>query len=762
MPTPALPLHTIPVAVDAPFHSGIGHLLSYASDLALPPGTIVRVPLGAKEVTGIVWRQTAASTAAMQASPTAGQLRPVGYALAGIAPLGDAWMQLMEFTARYYQRSLGEVALAALPAPLRTLNPEQIARKLKRLQTQRDKLHKQPKTAAAANHATDTASAVDAANTATATPDTPNISNTRHHLLTAEQSAALAAITQSCGVFLLHGVTGSGKTEVYMRHAEHLLTQDAQAQILFLVPEINLTPQLQALLEQRFAPLLGAQCVASLHSGLTPAQRFDHWLATHQGHNRIVLGTRMAIMSSMPHLRLIVVDEEHDPSYKQQEGARYHARDLAVWRGRQEGATVILGSATPSLESWHNSRAPQTDDATDAGGPYTRIPMPQRVGEGALAALRVVDMRQQPAGQILAPALLRAMQERLAQGQQCMILLNRRGYAPVIRCQNCDWKSDCPHCSAHQVLHMSDRSLRCHYCGFSTALPRHCPNCHSKELLPIGQGTEQLQQAVQEQLRHLQLPSRNGTGPARAPIVMRMDADSTRHKGALEAQLEQIHNGEVDIIVGTQMIAKGHDFRRVGLIAAIQPDGALYSSDFRAPERLFALLMQAAGRAGRDADYVRRSASSPELWLQTREPAHPLYQALRAHDFAGFARQQLQERQRAGMPPYIHQALLRADARTQEGAQAFLQDASAQAHALLQAMPATQATPNAPTVTLYPPIPLTIQRIANVERAQVLLESPSRAALQRLLHALHPQLHQLRNKRYGLVRWIVDVDPIAV
>lgn len=714
------------MAVDAPFHSAIGHLLTYSYAHELAAGTLVRVPLGKKEVLGIVWDK--AADAQINESVQSSQIRPITTALTAISALQAPWRRMVEFTARYYQRSLGEIAISALPIQLRGLTLEQIDRRLNKLEKLKKKAVKvQPETS---------------------TPIVQDEQTATSPALTMQQQDAFDAICQSAGTFLLHGSTGSGKTEVFMRCAQRLLEQETQAQILFMVPEINLTPQLQALLEARFSPLLGPNCVASLHSGLTPAQRLNHWLAIHSGAVQIVLGTRMSILSSMPHLRLIVVDEEHDSSYKQQEGARYHARDLAVWRGKHEGAKVILASATPSLETWHNSRAPQTYGPEDKGGSYHRISMPERIGQGALATVRTVDMRQQPKHMTLAPSLLSAMHERLQRGEQCMVLINRRGYAPVIRCQNCDWKSDCPHCSAHQVLHMADRSLRCHHCGFSTRLPKNCPNCNSTELLPIGRGTEQLQEALQAQLSNITLA--NG----RTPIVMRMDADTTRLKGALEEQLEQIHSGAVDVVVGTQMIAKGHDFRRVGLVAVVQPDGALYSSDFRAPERLFALLMQAAGRAGRDALFMQKSLSPPELWLQTWEPDHPLYQALRKHDFAGFASQQLQERQQAGLPPFLHQALLRADARTQEGAQAFLRDAIALSH--------QQGIEGHTLVTAFPPVPLTIQRIANIERAQILLESPSRAALQKFLQALHPILQKNRTGNYTLVRWLMDVDPLSI
>ncbi|WP_144730762.1 replication restart helicase PriA [Extensimonas perlucida] len=698
--------HLVQVAVHAPVHSGLGDLLSYASAAPLPPGTLVRVPLGAREVLGVVWD-------AADAPPAPGvELRAVAGVLEGLAPLDAHWRRLVAFTARYYQRSLGEVALAALPPQLRSLSTEQIARRLRR---------SSPAPEAAAE----------------------TIENV---VLSAEQESSRAKISSEPGPFLLFGSTGSGKTEVYLRCVQEALAAAPDAQALVMVPEINLTPQLEERFRARFAPHFGAAAVVALHSGMTHAQRLSSWLAAHAGRARIVLGTRMAVFASLPGLRLIVVDEEHDPSYKQQEGARYSARDLALWRGRAQGAKVILGSATPSLESWHASRPATPEDP--AGGRYLRLHMPSRIGAGALPRVRRVDMNQQPRRSVLSPPLLAAIAERVARGEQSMLLLNRRGYAPVLHCADCDWKSDCPHCSAHQVFHKLDRTLRCHHCGTTQRVPRACPACGSLDIVPIGRGTEQLEEQLTQLLAPVLRP--DGT-PAR---VVRIDADSTRAKGALQSQLAQVHAGEVDVLVGTQMIAKGHDFRRITLVAAVQPDGALFSSDFRAPERLFALLMQAAGRAGRDAAYMAAQGTPCEMWVQTSHPHHPVFEALKRHDYPAFAAQQLQERAAAGLPPFSFQALVRADARTQEVAQGFLRAASE----------AAQTLPELAQVTLYPPVPLAIQRVANVERAQMLLESPHRTALQRFLAAWQPLLHATRADpaHKGLIRWLIDVDPLAI
>ena len=708
--------HWLAVAVPTPAHSGLGEPLTYRAEAPLPPGTIVRVPLGAREVLGVVWGEAAAPEAALAA-----QVRPIAGSFDGLAPLGDDWRQLIAFTARYYQRALGEVALAALPPQLRTLSGTQMARRLKR---QRD-------------------AALDAAAVAI-----------ENEALTADQARAVARIEQEAGPFLLFGTTGSGKTEVYMRAAARVLAAEPDAQVLVLVPEINLTPQLLARFAARFGAGLGDSAVVALHSGLTPAQRLGAWLAAHSGRARIVLGTRVAVLASLPGLRLIVVDEEHDPSYKQQEGARYSARDLALYRGKLSGAKVILGSATPSLESWHASTP-----APDGPGRYQRLAMPRRVGtaEGAdplagLPRVRRVDMSRQPRGTLIAPPLLAAIGERVARGEQTLLLLNRRGWAPVLHCADCGWKSECPHCSAYRVFHKIDRTLRCHHCGFTQRVPRACPDCGNLDIGTLGRGTEQLEERLGELLTEVCRP--DGT-PAR---IARIDADSTRGKGQLEASLAQVHAGAVDVLVGTQMIAKGHDFRRVTLVAAINPDAALFSSDFRAPERLFALLMQSAGRAGRDA---AQSAAS-EMWVQTQHAQHPLFAALKAHDYPGFAAAQLAERAQAGLPPFTHLALLRADARSQDAAQGFLAAFAQMAQQRLAADPAL-ADALAP-ISWYPAVPLPVQRVAGIERAQMLLESPARGALQRVLAAGQPLLHALRADpaHRAIVRWAIDVDPLAM
>lgn len=700
---------TVRVVVEAPLHSGLTGPLDYTCERPLAPGTLLRVPLGQREVPGVVWPTAADNPCDAPSSATISPqpLKPVAAVLDALPPLSASWCALVEFTSSYYQRSPGEVALSVLPPELRKLDNLQ-------LQKQLTKLHK----AQGSQQATESLAPL--------TP--PQLTPEQHQALTqlAEQTSAGNAPTA-----LLFGATGSGKTEVYLQAADAALQRGQQA--LVLVPEINLTPQLEARFAQRFT----GRRIVSLHSALTPAQRLRHWLLAHLGLADLVLGTRLAVFTSMPRLGLIVVDEEHDPSYKQQDGARYSARDLAVMRGKLEKLPVLLGSATPSLETWQRANE----------GRYLRLSMPTRMGGAVLPKVRVVDMNQQPKGKgantALSPPLLAALQQRIDAGEQSLVFLNRRGYAPVLFCGDCGWKSGCPHCSAWRVFHKLDRTLRCHHCGYTDRVPKACPDCGNLDIAPMGRGTEQLEEQLAA-LLHGQ-----GDTPAR---IARIDADSTRLKGALQAQLGAVHAGEVDVLVGTQMITKGHDFRRITLVAAVNPDTSLFSSDFRAPERLFALLMQAAGRAGRDVAHAARS----EMWVQTWHPQHALYAALKAHDFEAFASSQLKEREMAGLPPYSYLALLRAEAKTPEAARDFLRAA---------AEIATTVSGHE-GIMVYPPVPNNVARVANVERMQMLVECTSRQALQRFLNLWLPTLHQLKRERSDasqrILRWAVDVDPLMI
>jgi primosomal protein N' (replication factor Y) (superfamily II helicase) len=699
---------TILVAVQTPQHAAIESLLHYESEQSLAPGTLVRVPLGRRDVLGIVWPEQSDTA---RSPPPSVALRPVSEALTSLAPLPLDWCKLVRFAAGYYQRSVGELALSALPPELRKLGNTALARRLQRL-------------AAAA-----TVSAGGAASPAP--PPTPEQAEVLHALMPVLEAAPGSDAPRPV---LLHGATGSGKTEVYLRLAEQALSRGRQ--VLMMVPEINLTPQLL----QRVAERFPGRHLASQHSGMTPAQRLNAWLAVAGGRADIVLGTRLAIFSPLSRLGLLIVDEEHDASYKQQEGARYSARDLAVYRARLENVPVLLGSATPSFESWQRA----------IDGRYRLLKMAHRVGDTASDAaavpgdqptVRIVDLARLTAAAggkadppVLAPPLLDAIRQRIARGEQSLLLLNRRGYAPVLHCPDCGWKSECPNCSAWRVFHKADRTLRCHHCSFTEAVPRACPVCGNLDIHPIGRGTEKLHEQVAAALPQAR--------------VARIDADSTRRPGELSAQLAAVHAGEVDVLVGTQMVTKGHDFRRITLVAAVNPDGALFAGDFRAPERLFALLLQAAGRAGRDA----RAADASEMWVQTSHPRHPLFEALVRHDYESFAQAQLQQRKRAGLPPFSHLALLRAEARDADAAQRFLQ----------AARDAALNLPLADGATFYAPVPAPMAKVAGFERRQMLVESVNRALLQRLLAEWTPLLPPLRSAHKGIARWAIDVDPQAI
>ena len=689
--------------MEAPAHSGLGAALDYLSERGLAPGTLLRAPLGKRELLGIVWHGAAADLPDVPvADGLAGYaLRPVGEVFDALPPMTPAWLALVDFAAGYYQRGVGELALSVLPPELRKLDATGLNKRLARLVKK-------------------FASGVAAQ--PVAAPRRPDLAH--------EQLAALAAFEAARGQpapkpMLLHGVTGSGKTEVYLHATEQVLAAGRQA--LILVPEINLTPQLEA----RFAERFPGHRMVAMHSGLTPVQRLQHWLLAHLGRADIVLGTRLSVFAPLPRLGLIVVDEEHDPSYKQQEGARYSARDLAVYRAHLERVPVILGSATPSLETWQRA----------APGPQQRyqcLTLAERVGGGALPKVRLFDMGVLPRvnGQspVLAPMVVDSLRERLARGEQSLVFLNRRGYAPVLHCADCGWKSGCPHCSAWRVFHKGERTLRCHHCGLTERVPRACPDCGNLDIAPMGRGTEKLEELLAELLPGAR--------------IARLDADTARGKGQLESRLAAVHAGDVDVLVGTQMVTKGHDFRRITLVVAVNPDTALFASDFRAPERLFALLMQAGGRAGRDAEAAARS----EMWVQTWHPRHALYAALKKHDFADFAQSQLAERSAAGLPPYSHLALLRAESRDPAVALAWLREAAELAAAM----------PGAAGVTVYPPVPPAVSKVAGMERLQMLLESASRLQLQRLLTDWTPVLHGLRQRHKGLERWAIDVDPLAI
>ena len=642
-------------------------------------GMLVVVPFGRREDVGLVVDVKEESWI------DESRLKDVISVIVEIPPLQTEWIHLCRFAAGYYQRSLGEVALPSIPKNIRANNKFAIKRAIRAL--------------------------------AKPVPEYSSRQIDKPVLLKA-QKEAVSAIVQAEGFrsFVLHGVTGSGKTEIYLQAIEEKLNRSEDMQVLIMVPEINLTPQLEISVRSRFPAIV----IASLHSRLTEGERLKNWLLIHTGTARIILGTRLSILASMPYLGMIVVDEEHDPSYKQQEGLRYSARDLAVWRANQLGIPVVLGSATPSLESWQHVLS----------GRYTKLELPERaVRDAVLPLIRLIDTTAESLQNGFSPSLINAIKQRLEKSEQSLLFLNRRGYAPVITCEACGWISVCDRSTAYMVYHKSHRLLRCHHCGLERPVPRICPDCGNMDLQTLGRGTQRIEEGLQ-----VFFPEAR---------ILRIDADSTRKKGSLEAALETVHKGDVDIVVGTQMISKGHDFRNMTLVGVLNPDTALFSHDYRAGERLFSQLMQVAGRAGRGG--VSENGSQSEVLIQTRYPQHPLYQAALTHDYGNYVRELLAERQNAGLPPFGFQVLLVAEARKVENALDFLRQAIA-------AIPKPQA------VIINEPIPMAMMRIANIERAQLLVESTSRGRLQGMLKEWLPVL---RNMKTG-VRWHVEVDPMSI
>jgi primosomal protein N' (replication factor Y) len=534
--------------------------------------------------------------------------------------------------------------------------------------------------------------------------------------LSSEQAAAVAAVVGELGrfaAFLLEGVTGSGKTEVYLRLAASVLERGES--VLVLVPEISLTPQLV----RRFERRLGG-AVAVLHSGLSEGERELAWQRARLGRARVVIGTRSAVLGPVASLGLILVDEEHDGSFKQQDGFRYSARDLAVVRARRvadgRGCPVVLGSATPSLESLRNAR----------DGRYRLLHLTQRAGGAQLPRLDLLDIRSQPLQAGLSPVLLRELERTLSAGEQALVFLNRRGFAPVLTCYDCGWLSDCPRCDARQTLHAGSRLLWCHHCGAQRRVPDACPECGSAELHPLGQGTERLEQVLRARFPDY-------------PLV-RIDRDATRRKGSLERLLREVRSGTAALLVGTQMLAKGHHFPRVTLVGVLDVDGGLFGADFRSAERMAQLVLQVAGRAG-------RGEAPGRVLIQTRFPEHPLLQTLVRQGYPAFAAAALAERREAELPPYSHQALLRGEAPQAEPPNRFLTEVAELAAALAM-----------PEVALWGPVPAPMERRAGRYRAHLLLQAATRRPLHELLARLLPAVRDLPSGRR--VRWSLDVDPV--
>ena len=720
------------IAVNVPLSDG---LLTYSHSELLPPGTRVLVPFRNKTVVGIVWETDIA--------PDMDTARILGVQTTFLdePPLPESWRDLLSFTSRYYHYPTGQAVFAALPQGLKETRAVEMPQpplfyalnEAGRAQTPPparfnkkaalwDALLSGGMTMAALKQVNAQAAKLieDWAEqgwietTEAAQPALRPYHGQASHsefVLNADQQKASDEIQTAFGKFqpfLLYGITGSGKTEVYFDAMAKVLAQGRQ--VLFLLPEINLTPQLLKRVENRFADVP----TAVLHSQMAAGKRTQDYLRAMLGQAKLVIGTRLAVFTPLPDVGLIVVDEEHDGSFKQDNELRYHARDLAVWRAKQSGCPVVLGSATPSLESWHKAQS----------GAYRLLQLTERAHATAqLPQVEILNVGRLKLDNGFSPQALQLLKQNFEAGGMSLVYLNRRGFAPALFCGDCGHTFGCPNCSAKMVLHQRARQLRCHHCDHREPIPFKCPDCGNQDLTAVGHGT----QRVEETLRAF-LPK---------ATVVRVDRDSTAHKNDWADLYRRIADNEIDILVGTQMLAKGHDFARLNLVIVLNADGSLYSADFRAPERLFAELMQVSGRAGR--------ADKPgKVLIQTQLPEHPVFAAVKAQDYAVFAENELNERQMFAMPPFGFQTAVRADAPRVADAMEFLNAAKETLAPLLPE-----------SVSQFGAAPMLMVRLAERERAQIFLESTSRQDLHR---AVSLWVQVLQQNRDGKIRWSVDVD----
>lgn len=718
------------VAVPCPLYRAFDYLPP--ADCSTPPaaGVRVRVPFGRQRLTGILLDTVTQSDVPVD------KLRPADAVLDEAPLLDKQLMQLGCWAAAYYQHPVGEVFSQLLPGLLRQGRaPEAMGETRWRLTA----AGKQPTASEALQRAPRQRQLVEQLAAAPQGLPTAQLSNAGQALrslrdkdlveqitripdaitepaqpgptLNTAQQQAVEAISEQSGqfnAFLLDGVTGSGKTEVYLQAIRHVLAQGKQAMVL--VPEIGLTPQTLA----RFRERLGVP-LAVLHSGLSDGERHNAWLAAKRGTARVIIGTRSAVWAPLPEPGLLIVDEEHDGSYKQQEGFRYSARDIAVLRAQKLGCPIVLGSATPALESLHNV----------AAGRYQHVHLPERAGQAAHPTLRLLDVRGQYLQDGLSEPLLDAIARHLSDGGQTLLFLNRRGYAPVLMCHACGWQADCGRCDAHLTLHRRRQRLLCHHCGFERGIPRQCPACGSLDLQILGKGTERLADHLVERFPHAG--------------IARLDRDSIRKRGSLDKVLSDVVRGRTRILIGTQMLTKGHDFPGITLVGVVDADAGLFGADFRAAEKLTQQITQVAGRAGR--------ADMPgEVLIQTHHPEHPLLNRLIHQGYTACAQELLAERQQTGLPPYAHLALLRAQAAQQTAVDDFLNQAAQQAKKI-------SGTP-----MLLGPAPAPLARKAGRQRGQLLLQASDRRELQTFLSAWVPELGTLPAARK--VRWSIDVDPL--
>ena len=713
------------IAVNVPLSDG---LLTYSHSEPLPQGTRVLVPFRNKTVVGIVWETDIAP------DMDTARILSVQTAFMEEKPLPESWRDLLSFTSRYYHYPTGQAVFAALPQGLKETRAVEMPQpplfyalnEAGRVQTPPPaRFNKKAALWDALLSGGMTMAALKQVNAQAAklienwaeqgwietTEAAKPILRSSEFQLNADQQQASDEIQTTFGSFqpfLLYGITGSGKTEVYFDAMAKVLAQGRQ--VLFLLPEINLTPQLLKRVENRFADVP----TAVLHSQMAAGRRTQDYLRAMLGQAKLVIGTRLAVFTPLPDVGLIVVDEEHDGSFKQDNELRYHARDLAVWRAKQSGCPVVLGSATPSLESWHKAQS----------GAYRLLQLTERAHTAAqLPQVDILNVGRLKLDNGFSPQALQLLKQNFEAGGMSLVYLNRRGFAPALFCGDCGHTFGCPNCSAKMVLHQRARQLRCHHCDHREPIPFKCPDCGNQDLTAVGHGT----QRVEETLRAF-LPK---------AAVVRVDRDSTAHKNDWADLYRRIADNEIDILVGTQMLAKGHDFARLNLVIVLNADGSLYSADFRAPERLFAELMQVSGRAGR--------ADKPgKVLIQTQLPEHPVFAAVKAQDYAVFAENELNERQMFAMPPFGFQTAVRADAPRVADAMEFLNAAKETLAPLLPE-----------SVSQFGAAPMLMVRLAERERAQIFLESPSRQDLHR---AVSLWVQVLQQNRDGKIRWSVDVD----
>ena len=713
------------IAVNVPLSDG---LLTYSHSEPLPQGTRVLVPFRNKTVVGIVWETDIAP------DMDAARILGVQTTFLDEPLLPENWRDLLSFTSRYYHYPTGQAVFAALPQGLKETRAVEMPQpplfyalnEAGRAQTPPPaRFNKKAALWDALLSGGMTMAALKQVNAQAAkliedwaeqgwietTEAAKPVLRSSEFQLNADQQRASDEIQTTFGSFqpfLLYGITGSGKTEVYFDAMAKVLAQGRQ--VLFLLPEINLTPQLLKRVENRFADVP----TAVLHSQMAAGKRTQDYLRAMLGQAKLVIGTRLAVFTPMADVGLIVVDEEHDGSFKQDNELRYHARDLAVWRAKQSGCPVVLGSATPSLESWHKAQS----------GAYRLLQLTERAHAAAqLPQVDILNVGRLKLDNGFSPQALQLLKQNFEAGGMSLVYLNRRGFAPALFCGDCGHTFGCPNCSAKMVLHQRARQLRCHHCDHREPIPFKCPDCGNQDLTAVGHGT----QRVEETLRAF-LPK---------AAVVRVDRDSTAHKNDWADLYRRIADNEIDILVGTQMLAKGHDFARLNLVIVLNADGSLYSADFRAPERLFAELMQVSGRAGR--------ADKPgKVLIQTQLPEHPVFAAVKAQDYAVFAENELNERQMFAMPPFGFQTAVRADAPCVADAMEFLNAAKETLAPLLPE-----------SVSQFGAAPMLMVRLAERERAQIFLESTSRQDLHR---AVSLWVQVLQQNRDGKIRWSVDVD----